>query len=74
MEAGGFTDKPVHGWYVADLKPAALSSINTSGTTQFRLSYRKSDKDNKGADYIKFYNGNADDADKPALMLRYYIP
>jgi hypothetical protein len=74
MEAGGFTDKPVHGWYVADLKPAALSSINPSGTTQFRLSYRKSDKDNKGADYIKFYNGNANDADKPALMLRYYIP
>ena len=74
IDAGTFNDKPVHGWYIADLDSAAFSYINLSGMTQFRLRYNMGDNNDKRADYIKFYSGDADNENKPILALRYYIP
>ncbi len=74
IEAGVFDNKPVHGWYIAVLDSSALPNINLSGRTQFRLRYDRDDGNDKQADHIKFYSGDADDANKPTLMLRYYIP
>jgi hypothetical protein len=28
----------------------------------------------RGADYVKFYSGEANDQDKPILLVMYYIP
>jgi exo-beta-1,3-glucanase (GH17 family) len=72
--AGIFNDKPDHGWYIANLNSATFPYINLAGTTQFRLRYNKDDNNDNGADYTKFYSGNAADSDKPILLVRYYIP
>jgi exo-beta-1,3-glucanase (GH17 family) len=68
--AGIFVDKPLHGWYITDLDPSALAQVNLSGSTQFRLRYNEV----TSVDYIRFYSGDAPDADKPTLTLRYSIP
>jgi exo-beta-1,3-glucanase (GH17 family) len=74
IDAGLFNEKPVHGWYIADLDSGVFPYINLSGTTQFRLRYNMDNNNDKRADYIKFYSGDAVDENKPILMLRYSIP
>jgi exo-beta-1,3-glucanase (GH17 family) len=73
VDAGTFDGKPVQGWYSVSLDSAVLP-INSSGITQFRLRYSLDDDNDQRTDYIKFYSGDADNANKPILVLRYYIP
>jgi hypothetical protein len=73
VAAGVFEGKPVRGWYILDLDPAALR-INPTGIIQFRLRYSLDDDNDQRMDYIKFYSGDADNANKPILVLRYSIP
>jgi hypothetical protein len=73
VAAGVFDGRPGHGWYIAYLDSAVLP-INLTGTTQFRLRYSLDDDNDQRTDYIKFYSGDADDANKPILVLRYSIP
>lgn len=61
-------------WYRADLKEEAFSFINASGITQFRLRFQKEDNSNAKADLIKFFSGNAPAADRPILVVEYYLP
>jgi exo-beta-1,3-glucanase (GH17 family) len=74
IDAGVFNEKPVHGWYIADLDSGIFPYINLAGKTQFRLRYNMDDNNDKRADYIKFYSGDAENENKPTLVLRYYIP
>lgn len=71
---GQFSSKLVSGWYTANLGSAAYPYINTTGTTQFRLRFYKDDNNDGGADYFKFYSGNADAASRPQLIVEYTIP
>lgn len=73
VDAGAFDGKPVNGWYIADLDPAVLL-INLNGVTQFRLRYSLDDDNDQRTDYVKLYSGDADNASKPMLVLRYSIP
>lgn len=61
-------------WYRAELSPVAYQYINKAGRTQIRLRFLKDDNNDFGADYIKFYSGNAPRVNTPALEIDYYVP
>ena len=71
---GNFPKKPVLRWYTAVLDSAAYPYVNTTGLTQFRLRYKLDDNNDFGADYLKFYSGNAPLASRPQLIVEYYVP
>lgn len=64
------------GWHIANLPKAAFQYINllttAGGLTQLRLRFAKDDNDDRGADYLKFFSGNA--TAKPVLVIQYYVP
>lgn len=62
------------GWYTASLNNANLPYVNKIGKTQFRLRFTKDDNDDLGADYLKFYSGDASDANRPQLIVTYVVP
>ena len=77
LDAAGVVGKtPLAGaWYQAVLKPAASSSINKGGVTQFRLRFQLDDNNDGGADYLSFFSGNNGTiASRPLLYVEYYIP
>jgi hypothetical protein len=61
-------------WYAAQLSDAKLGLINKTGLTQFRLAFTKDDNDDLGSDYVKFFSGNAISANRPQLIVTYYVP
>ena len=72
--AGQFFNKAVSGWYAAELSSEANTYVNTSGVTQLRLRFNKDDNNDFGADYFKFYSGNAGISSGPQLIVEYYVP
>jgi hypothetical protein len=74
LTAAVFGAAPVGSWYSAALKNAGYPFINLTGTTQFRLRFALDDNNDHGADYMKFYSGNAAAADRPQLIIQYYVP
>jgi predicted outer membrane repeat protein len=72
---GTFSDIPVDSWYSAVLFATGYPYINLTGTTQFRLRFATDDNNDNTADYMKFYSGDcATAADRPSLVIEYYIP
>ena len=71
---GKFANAASSGWYNAELADTAYPYINAKGFTQFRLRFYKDDNNDFGADYFKFYSGNAPVASRPQLIVEYYIP
>ena len=71
--AGSFSDIG-GGWYQLTLSPANFKYINLGGVTQFRLRFTKDDDNDKKADYISFYAGDAASTDRPQLIVEYYVP
>lgn len=66
--AGIFDTQTKDGWYTAELDP---SIVHLDGITQLRLHFQKDDDNNKTADYIEFFSGNAEDALRPNLVVDY---
>jgi hypothetical protein len=72
---GVFSNNPTPaGWYSSALKPAAYPYINLAGVTQFRLRFQTDDDNDAVADFIRFYSGNAAAANRPILVIQYYVP
>lgn len=65
---------PVSNWYSAPLNNTGRLYINRTGTTQFRLSFTTDDDNDNGNDFMKFYSGNAGAANRPQLVIEYYVP
>lgn len=61
-------------WYSAALTPDGYTYINKTNLTQFRLYFSKDDNDNRSADYMKFFSGNALPPDRPLLVITYTLP
>jgi len=61
-------------WYSATLKGSGFTYVNRSGSTQFRVYFTKDDDNDNVADYLRFYSGNAGAANRPQLMIEYYVP
>jgi hypothetical protein len=63
------------GWYLITLNAQSFPFVNLKGITQFRLRFQKDDNDDLQADYLKLSSGNAPTAaDRPALIVEYYVP
>jgi hypothetical protein len=63
------------GWYQLRISPLYFKYINVFGAIQFRLRFTKDDNNDKAADFISFYSGDAAlDADKPQLLIEYSTP
>lgn len=71
---GIFDKTPNSDWYTVDFLPAALQSINLTGTTQFRLRVDELPNQDASRAYIKFHSGEAADPNSPVLMVKYNLP
>jgi hypothetical protein len=82
LNAAGFVGKtPVStgpNVHAAVLTQTALNKLNAAvGLTQMqlRLRFQMDDNDDFGADFLKFYSGDATDINaQPVLIIEYYIP
>lgn len=72
--AGTFGATPTADWHSANILATAFAKINRTGLTQFRLRFAKDDNDDGLADYLKFYSGDAPIANRPLLIIQYYVP
>lgn len=65
------------GWYNLNLTPAKAYinklTIN-GGLTQIRLRFKLDDNNNAIANFLKIYSGNAGAANRPQLVIEYYVP
>jgi uncharacterized delta-60 repeat protein len=68
------TTKPANNWYTVNLSSPNLRFISKVGVTQFRLLFGMDDNDDLGADYLKFFTGNAAAGNQPRLIVTYYTP
>jgi hypothetical protein len=72
---GFFANNPTSaGWYATRLTTAAHPHINRIGITQFRLRFQMDDDNDSVADFIRFYSGNTTAANRPVLLIEYYVP
>jgi hypothetical protein len=72
---GRFIKTPAEGWYRAPLRAPSYLLVNLTGHTQFRLRFYTDDNDNGVADYLSFYTGDTPTlADRPELIITYYVP
>jgi pimeloyl-ACP methyl ester carboxylesterase len=63
------------GWYFTNINATGFPFINLTGVTQFRLRFQLDDNNDLGADFLKFFSGNATTAiDRPVLIVEYYVP
>ena len=69
-----FTNNAVNDWYSKSFGLANFKYVNPLGVTQLRLRFGMDDNNDFGADYLQIYSGNALDADRPQLVIEYYIP
>jgi hypothetical protein len=61
-------------WYAANLSSSNLALVNKAGVTQFRLRFDRDDNDDLGADYMKFFTGEASAGNQPQLIVKYFLP
>ncbi len=75
---GPFLISPVGGWYSLNLTAgkAYINKLATAGgLTQMRLYFKLDDNNNTAANYLSLYSGNATTAaDRPQLVIEYYLP
>jgi glucose/arabinose dehydrogenase len=73
--AAVFSSTATAGWYSADIANNVLGAINRKGRTQFRLRFSRDDNNDAVANYISFFSGDAPTAaDRPELVIQYYVP
>ena len=74
---GPFVLAPLNGWYSINLTGAKafVNKLSTNaGLTQIRLRFKLDDNNNTTANILGFYSGNAPAADRPQLVVTYYVP
>ena len=69
-----FDSTPVSSWYTANLDIVGFPYINLTSTTQFRLAFTLDDNNDFGADYMSFFSGDDMVANRPQLIIEYYVP
>jgi hypothetical protein len=58
-----------HGKIAVDIRKGGFSGI-----TQFRLRFQLDDDNDAVADFLRFYSGNSIAANRPVLVIEYYVP
>jgi hypothetical protein len=69
-----YTDSRINNWYSQPLAATYFPFVSLTGITQFRLQFTKDDNDDSGADVLKIYSGNAASANRPQLIIEFYVP
>jgi hypothetical protein len=72
--AGTFGATPSASWYSTNLVNTAFTKINKTGFTQFRIYFSKDDNNDLTADYLNFFSGNSTAANRPTLIIYFYMP
>jgi sugar lactone lactonase YvrE len=68
---------PASNWYSLNLTSAQafVNNLATNGgLTQIRLRFKLDDNNNAMANYLSCYSGNAPAANRPQLIIEYYVP
>jgi len=60
-------------WYTLDLS-GLKAFVNRQGLTQGRLRFKLDDDNNGKANYLSLFSGNATKANRPQLIVEYYVP
>ncbi len=72
-----FISGPANGWYSLDLTSGNLYvnklTVN-GGLTQIRLRFKLDDNNDRVANYLNLFSGNAAAANRPSLVIQYYVP
>jgi len=74
---GAFKPALSGGWYSINLTSAKAYINKTSshaGLTQIRLRFKLDDNNNRVANYLRLYSGNASTSSRPQLIVTYYMP
>jgi hypothetical protein len=74
---GPFQPALVSNWYSIDLtsgKTSINKLLSNDGLTQIRLRFKLDDNNNAVANYLSLYSGNAPVANRPQLVITYYVP
>jgi hypothetical protein len=74
---GSFRPGAAGGWYSIDLTGARayVNKVSThSGLTQIRLRFKLDDNNNRVANYLRLYSGDAPTSSRPRLAVTYYVP
>jgi Big-like domain-containing protein/peptidase M28-like protein len=58
-------------WSEGSLNAAGLAAIDKAGTTQLRVYFALDDDNDRSADYIGYYSGEASSANRPQLEVTY---
>ena len=63
-------------WYSSNTLTGAQANnwISKTGNTQFRLRFATDDNNNRAANQIRFFSGNAAAGYQPQLVIEYYVP
>ena len=59
--------------YSIDLDSTAMAQITPGGVVQLRLRFQKDDNNDNGADYLRFFSGDAEDTITPKLLIQYSV-
>jgi len=74
---GPFSPKAVASWYSINLtkyKDTLHEIFQLSKYTQIRLRFKQGDNNDDVANYLSLFSGNAPAADRPQLVVTYYMP
>jgi hypothetical protein len=74
---GPFNPAPSDSWYSLDLTNGSgfINKLTTrGGLSQLRLRFKLDDNNNRIADTMSFFSGNASLAERPTLIIQYYVP
>ncbi|HTP02788.1 MAG TPA: choice-of-anchor Q domain-containing protein, partial [Anaerolineales bacterium] len=71
---GAFKPAPKGATYTISLPSTAYAYLNATGLTQLRLRFALDDNNDKKANYMSLYSGNATLANRPQLVIQYYVP
>jgi uncharacterized repeat protein (TIGR01451 family) len=74
---GPFKPALSNSWYSIDLTSGKnyINKVSSySGLTQIRLRFKLDDNNNRTANYLSLYSGNASSSVRPQLIVEYYVP
>lgn len=73
-DIGRVSKTPVNGLYIETWKKSIAPYINLNGSTQFRLRLAKLTNNDNTLNTMQFFSGDAVAADRPQLIVYYYVP
>jgi hypothetical protein len=68
-----YTQTMTNNWFTRSFNTADLTYLDDTDIVQFRLRFSKDDNNDMGADFLNIYSGDAGAANRPQLLIQYYV-